>query len=147
MTQFAKIVFGPACPEALRIAIHHAERLATATTDAHAALLRVAAPCGVEPGAREAWLIGRAAEIEAFVLDVLCDWRKRVIKTHEAVFALESYLDAVHAGLASRVTGAVRPSCCALDDLLTRESPPLSETYGGGWDASSARTIVKVKAS
>jgi hypothetical protein len=146
MSRFAKIVFGPMCPESLRVAIHHAERLAAATEQAHADVRRFARPGAerrTEPGAREAWLIGRAAEIEAFVLDVLHDWRARLLLTHEAVSALERYLEAVHGGMASCVLGGVRPPCCSLDELITRESPPLSEGYSGGWDASSARTIVR----
>jgi len=142
MPQFAKIVFGPGCPEALRVAIHHAERLAAATAQAHVDLRRLV-PAGParDAGAREAWLIGREAEIEAYVLDVLHDWRARVLKTHEAVQVLEGYLDTVHTGMASRVLGGVRPACCSLDDLITRERSPFSESYEGGWDPSSARTL------
>ncbi len=140
MASFAKIVFGPGCPEALRVAIHHAERLAAATVRAHAELRRFVPAQQVEPGAREAWLIGRSDEIEAFVLDVLDDWRGRAMKTHEAVHALERYLDAMHRGMATRVTFGARPPCCSLDDLITREAPPLSDGYTGGFD--NAATLV-----
>jgi hypothetical protein len=141
MPQFAKIVFGPGCPEALRAAIHHAERLAAATAQAHADLRRLPPGGRVAPSAREAWLIGRPAEIEAYVLDVLGDWRGRVMPTRDAVRALEHYLAAMHAGLATRVLGGLRPTCCSLDDLVTRDAPAV-DSYDGGWDAAaSARTL------
>ena len=143
MPSFSKIVFGPNCPEALRMVVHHSERLAAAASSAHADLERLFQPrAGIrEPGAREAWLIGRSSEIEAFVLDVLADWRRRALTTSAAVFALEAYLEAVHEGMRARVTFGGRPSCCSLDDLITRESPPFDASYMG-WEESSAATLV-----
>lgn len=132
MPSFAKLVFGAPFPEALRIAVHHAERVARFS----AAALTAHECAGAATGRREAWLIGRAAEIEAFVIDLLADWRARAIPTHEAVRAIEAYLGGVHDGLRACVTGGARPPCCSLDDLLTRESPPFGELWDGGWDGA-----------
>ena len=73
------------------------------------------------------------------------DWRGRAMKTHEAVHAVERYLDAMHRGMATQVTFGARPPCCSLDDLITREAPPLSEGYAGGFD--SAATLVSAASS
>jgi hypothetical protein len=100
---------------ALRTAVHHAERFAAILRGTHAAS---------DEGPAAAWLCGRAEEIEVYVALVTRGWCFEEISGEEAVAAITTYLDDLHAGLRAHF-GVTVPDCCddALAQAITREIP------------------------
>jgi hypothetical protein len=96
--------FGPFYPASLQQLVNHAERLSAALVRA-SELPRASAPA-------EVWLTGRTGELEAFVGDVLDDWRRGVVSADDAAGALQRYLGNVHRGMVQHVTNGARPACC-----------------------------------
>lgn len=102
--------FGPGFPEPLQGVVNHAERFSAALGLAEADHRRLAA-AGTENLAAT-WIIGRAAEVEALVEDVVYEWRAGAQSAKSAAAAIESYLRSVHHNMDDRSTFG-RPTCCA----------------------------------
>ena len=107
MTKNNASPFGPFYPESLQQLVNHAERMSAALSRACDAA-RVSSPSAPA----EVWLTGRTGELEAFVGDVLDDWRRGVVSADDAAGALQRYLGNVHRGMVQHVTNGARPPCC-----------------------------------
>jgi len=60
------------------------------------------------------WLVGRAAEVRAFVSDVVREWARGRLEDEHAADLVELYVDDLHARLASVAAGhgGETPACC-----------------------------------
>lgn len=96
--------FGPFYPQALQSVVSHAERLVSL-------LAREEARGGGDDLA-DAWLAGRAGEVERFVEALVEDWRLGRRTCAAAAAALADYLHALHEGMAEYLHIRA-PECCA----------------------------------
>ncbi len=103
--------FGPGFPEPLQAVVNHAERFSAALGLSEADHRRLVAAARTEDLAAT-WIIGRAAEVETFVEDVVYEWRAGVLSAKRAAAAIESYLRSVHRDM-DDVSTFGRPTCCA----------------------------------
>lgn len=91
-------------PRELLLSVRHAGNLC-------AVLTRLVHPGHPRTIAR-AWLLGRRQEVECFVQHVTADFRSRRLDEASAARAIDTYLTALHKGLAVHF-GERFPSCCA----------------------------------
>lgn len=115
--------FGPFYPDLLQAAVNHAERLAAAVEASLDDVLNSPAFDPEQPTNAEVWLRGRSEEIEAFVRDVVSDWRIGSLSLEIAAAVLERYIETVHRGMLSNVTEGKSLACCGIADAcITREA-------------------------
>ncbi len=124
--------FGQGFPAPLQTVVNHAERFSIA-------LLLAERDQGVATGGRElllpeTWVVGRAAEVESFVEDIVYDWRAGAFTPKSAAAAIEAYLRSLHRGMRDK-TALGGASCCASahecvtvdfctpDDLIAKSYP------------------------
>lgn len=119
--------FGPFYPATLQSSVNHAERLAAVLENAqeHARTL-LSSTATRDLGTVEVWLTGRISELEAFVADVIDDWRRGIVSAGEASAAMDRYLSSVHRGVRTYLTDGDAPTCCKADENATVEPGPSS---------------------
>ncbi len=108
-------IYGPFYPADLQRMVNHAERFARAVARSASmlSLSRAAGPRAVDDRTdAELWLTGRTEEIEAYVGDVVADWRGGRLRARAAALALRRYLSDLHLGFVAFVGGGVAPPCC-----------------------------------
>ena len=109
--------FGPFYPSPLQESVNHAEQFGEeiAAFDGASAMLVMNEPARSE-GSIDAiaarWIYGREGELEAFVADVVSEWRAKHLSAVSAANVIDRYLDTLHEGLAA-FFGHAAPSCCA----------------------------------
>jgi hypothetical protein len=96
--------FGPFYPQAFQSVISHAERLV--------GLLAEEEGRGGGNDMADAWLAGRAGEVERFVESLVADWREGRRSCESAADVVREYLKALHDGMAEYLHIPV-PECCA----------------------------------
>jgi len=101
----------------MQASINHAERLSRVLLEEEART------CDARHVA--AWLVGRASELERFVEALVTEWRDGRRGPDATATVLDSYLAALHEGLAKRL-GVTGPRCCGTDNVTT-ETPPRRE--------------------
>jgi hypothetical protein len=118
-----------ALPDPLDPHLRHAERLVRALTELEADLAVSRWADRDAPSEPELWVLGRAAEVEAFVVDVVREVTDGTIAREAAAVALGRYLRLVNDGLSARLgTCAARthggpPSTKDMKDVTTRAAP------------------------
>jgi CheY-like chemotaxis protein len=128
--------FGPFYPMPLQAAVTHAERLTNAVSDALDAILDSPAFDPNEPTEAEVWLVGRAEELELFVMEVVRDWRRGALRIEDAAEVLDRYIESIHRGLFENL-GTERAPCCGAVDVtatgvidhvaITQQFAPMNE--------------------
>lgn len=122
--------FGPFYPSPLQASVTHAERLARAMSDALDAILDSPAFDPNEPTDAEVWLVGRTEEVEAFVAEIVGDWRRGALDLASAAAVLDRYIESMHRGmLASLSQGTPLPCCGAVDLMATGVSETRARTF------------------
>jgi hypothetical protein len=101
---------GPPYPAALLLSVRHAENLC--------GVLARLTPSPDHLFAR-AWLLGRRQEVACFVEHVTRDFRSGRLGAVSAASAIDTYLTALHKGLAVHF-GERFPSCCAASSSPVR---------------------------
>jgi hypothetical protein len=96
-------------PRALRLSIHHAERLVAFLGQVEP---QTSKDARLRNSGAAAWLLGRRQEVECFVLDVTLDIRRQKVSESHAAKTIDAYLTVLHKGLA-RHFGERFPACCA----------------------------------
>jgi hypothetical protein len=96
-------------PRALRLSVHHAERLVAFLGQLEP---QTSKDARTRASGAVAWLLGRRQEVECFVLDVTLDLRRKKVSESHAVKTIDAYLTVLHKGLA-RHFGERFPACCA----------------------------------
>jgi hypothetical protein len=104
LDRWEDMTLGLPYPRALHLSVTHAENLCVV-------LSRLGHP-GHPPTIARAWLLGRRQEVECFVAHVTTDFRSRRLGEAAAARAIDTYLTALHKGLAVHF-GERFPSCCA----------------------------------
>jgi hypothetical protein len=103
------VVMGPVYPSFIAEALRHAERLTAVLESLDPRTRGVSA---------STWLLGRASEVDCVLQLVISDWRAgRTSEVHTAR-AINSYLAALHRGLALYF-GELAPPCCISSLVIT----------------------------
>ncbi len=118
--------FGPFYPATLQSSVTHAERLAAVLQTAQRARALRSSKATRDLQTVDVWLTGRISELEAFVADVLDDWRRGIVSDGEARAAMDRYVKSVHRGVRIHLTDGEAPSCCNADESATVEPGPSS---------------------
>jgi hypothetical protein len=95
--------FGPFYPGRLQDLVNHAERMWR--------VLKVEERHEGCSDLREAWLAGRAAEVERFVESVVEEWRARTRNVDAIACALSEYIEDLHDGMVAHL-GSRGLDCC-----------------------------------
>jgi hypothetical protein len=109
--------FGPFYPQELQGIVSHAERLAELLAEEEAR--------GGGCDLADAWLSGRAGEVERFVEVLVAGWRAGARSGDEAADILSGYLEALHEGLALHLHITVAD--CCVDALAPTAVPRTGE--------------------
>jgi hypothetical protein len=127
-------VFGPKYPALLQEVVTHGERLCVllARWESH----RVP-----RPPLAEAWLRGRAQEVEVVFEMTLFDWAGERISVAAAAASLERYLGEVHAGAREHLGLDGELECCEDEVLLTTPADHEAETVLGGVTPAARPTV------
>ncbi len=108
--------FGPFYPRRLQELVNHAERMAR--------LLAVEERRNGCGDFREAWLAGRASELERFVEAMIAEWRARKRGAASVIVVLSAYLEELHDGMLLNL-GSRGLDCCLVG--LDTTTVPLPE--------------------
>jgi hypothetical protein len=119
--------FGPFYPGRLQELVNHAERMSR--------LLMVEEGRGRCDGFRDAWLAGRAGELERFVESLTDDWKRRPRRFDSVVSALSAYLEELHDGMLATL-GSRGLDCC-LAGLDTTTIPLPGRPHDGAPDGEA----------
>ncbi len=107
--------FGPFYPTRLQELINHAERMAR--------VLRVEECREGCNNLRDAWLAGRAGELERFVEAMAEEWHGRRRKVDSITLALSGYLEQLHDGMLANLGSRGLDCCLAGLDTTTVPLP------------------------
>jgi hypothetical protein len=119
--------FGPFYPGRLQELVDHAERIAR--------VLKVEERREGCDDLRDAWLTGRASELEQFVEAVAGEWRGRMRALDSVTAALSSYLEELHDGMLTHL-GSRGLDCCLAG--LDTTTVPLRAVADGAYECPSA---------
>ncbi|HEX4448799.1 MAG TPA: hypothetical protein VH044_18785 [Polyangiaceae bacterium] len=125
--------FGIRYPVVFQAVMNHAQRLRSFLEEREARLRPG------DPG--EAWLIGRAGEVQCVLAIVALDWHQQRVSGDEAATRLARYVREIHDGMAMHLDIGM-PHCCraplhrakpreAVDDRASERSPPVQQPLPG----------------
>jgi RNA polymerase sigma factor for flagellar operon FliA len=129
-------VFDGEYPQDLSRVLGHAKRL-----------MKVLAK--LERDRKDAWFVGRAAEIRGVVSLALADFRSGARDIESTDKALTAYIDTLHRGASKKLRCGLALVCCSMDDVITAvaldeaRSVVGIDTSGGGAEThvTSAPTV------
>jgi hypothetical protein len=101
--------FGPFYPPFLQEAVNHTERLVD--------VLEALDPTAARRSATT-WLLGRVEEVECLVGELTAEWKRGEMSEPDATQAVNSYVQALHRGLAINF-GELAPCCCVSSMIIT----------------------------
>jgi hypothetical protein len=126
--------FGPFYPQELQGVVSHAERLAE--------LLAEEESRGGGSDLADAWLAGRAGEVERFVEVLVQEWRAGSRTCAAAASILQGYLEALHEGMAAHLHITV-PDCCV--DALAATAVPRAPAVEPNADVAIEETLAGLR--
>ena len=107
--------FGPFYPRRLQELVNHAERMAR--------VLKVEERGARRGGLRDAWIAGRAGEVERFVEVVAAEWREGRRSVASVEKAVSAYLESLHDGMVMHLGDRGFDCCLAGLDTTTAPLP------------------------